>query len=174
MPSLTNAVIAALLAVSTVVVAARLATAPRPVATAPQSASLSEAPSSVPPTVQARRAPRGPSAAGKCLEVASRGRNGSSDPACAKSRGVPELPPRSDRTLTQVVPEVGPPGAHEGTENEADLPVTPERLMVEGPAPAVPEWRPRIPDGADRFTVRHLRDVVAYLKSLEGAAGSEP
>ena len=153
MPSLTNAVIVALLAVSTVVVAARLATAPHQPHTASQSASLVEAPPPAPPMIQAPRARR---------------------PAPPKPRELPaELPPRPDHTVAHVVPDVAAPGTREGTEDEGDSPVTPERQVVEGPSPARPVWRPRIPDDADRLTVRHLRDVVVYLKSLEGA-GSEP
>ena len=177
MPSLTNAVIVALLAVSTVVVAARLATAPHSSLTAPQSASLLEAPAPVPPVIRAPRAHRaGPSAA-KCPERrddVSRGRNGSADPACAKARELPpELPPRPDHTVAQGAPDLAAPGSREATQDEGESTVAPERLVVESPAPARPAWRPRIPDDADRFTVRHLRDVVSYFKSLEGA-GSEP
>jgi len=168
MQSLTNAVIAALLAVSTVVVAVRLTTAPHAVPATPQVAVVPQTAPPIQAKAQASPPHRVPSTASRCAGTAAKGRSVPADAACPKTHDVAKENPAEPITTPPPTSDLVAIPSPEGHENDSDVLGSAEPFLVEGPAVTAPEPRARMSDETDRLTVRHLFDAVAYLKSLEG------
>ena len=82
--------------------------------------------------------------------------------------------PTASKGAEDVGPELTGMGSHHPPEYFAESLLNPNAVIVTGPGYTGSDGLTRMPDYSDVLTVRHLIDLVAYLKSLSGDHGSMP
>ena len=78
--------------------------------------------------------------------------------------------PQEAKKPGDVGPELTGMGRHHPAEYFAEALLNPNRVIIEGPGYTGPDGLSKMPDYADSLTLRHLIDLVAYLKSLTTGA----